>query len=652
MDLAAAVALFALNFFLASRLFHISVFGGLYSIEGSFIGIAKERSEQGHLFPLWYAGIPWPNTYPQLLHAIVSFVSRKFTHDPGLAYHIVTGIFYCLGPVAMFVLVRLLTRRYYPALLAGLAMSTIAPSIAILPGIYPELLSYFRPRRLQVMIEWGEGPHISAITWMLMALGAMVFALRRKTPWAYALAAVFAAATLSTNWIGVAALGMAVLVYLTTHRATGRDWLTAVGIGAATYGLAMAWMPLSTVQTIRRNSDWVAGSFPIGWKQGLGMFVLAVSVILLDRLLGKVRVSAPTRFCVLLAGVFGIIASSQYWLAGFYFMPQPHRYQLEMELFLLAGLILLFSEIPKQRVRLGGLAILLLVSAQGISEGLAYGNQILHGSTIERTVEYKVAHWLYKNHPGERVYCPGTFSQWLDVFVPQPQLGGGFDQGSTNPLLPAILFQIMAGEGKQMAAYSKTWLEAFGTGFVVVGNEKSEEYFKPFKDKKKFDDVLPVVYRTEGEAIYQLDPSRAALAVHVSEQAVKGMKWVGSVYPQTVDAMLATIPSDRPVRTEWKRDVLVLNANPRAGEVVSVRFNALPGWSAQSNSRELTVSSDALGLITIQPAEAGPQSIVLSYKRPFEYRVGQAVTAFTVLFFGAWVAMDARRRYNRRVRLS
>ena len=103
MDLAAAVALFALNVFLASRLFHISVFGGLYSIEGSFIGIAKERSEQGHLFPLWYAGIPWPNTYPQLLHAIVSFVSRKFTHDPGLAYHIVTGIFYCLGPVAMFV---------------------------------------------------------------------------------------------------------------------------------------------------------------------------------------------------------------------------------------------------------------------------------------------------------------------------------------------------------------------------------------------------------------------------------------------------------------------------------------------------------------------------------------------------------------------
>ena len=203
-----------------------------------------------------------------------------------------------------------------------------------------------------------------------------------------------------------------------------------------------------------------------------------------------------------------------------------------------------------------------------------------------------------------------------------------------------------------MAAYSKTWLEAFGTGFVVVGNEKSEEYFKPFKDKKKFDSILPAVYRTEGEAIYELDPARAALAVHASAQAVKEMKWVGSVYPQTVDAMLATIPADRPVRPEWKRDVLMLNANPQAGEVVSVRLNALPGWSAKSNSRELKLSADALGLITIQPVEYGPQTIVLSYQRPMEFRLGQAVTALTVLFLGVWVAMDARRRYNRRVRLS
>ena len=141
-----------------------------------------------------------------MLQAIVSFFSLKVFHDPGLAYHNVTGVFYCLGPVAVFVLVRVLTQRYIPSVLAGLAVSTISPAIVLMPGIYPELLSYFRPRRLQVMIEWGEGPHVSSIFWLLLAIAAVAVALRVRKPWAYAAASLLSAFSLLTNWLGGAAL--------------------------------------------------------------------------------------------------------------------------------------------------------------------------------------------------------------------------------------------------------------------------------------------------------------------------------------------------------------------------------------------------------------------------------------------------------------
>ena len=635
--MAAAIALFGLNAFIAARLFSISIFGGLYSIESSYISLAKERSAQGNFFPLWYCGMPWPNTYPPMLQAIVSFFSRNWFHDIGLAYHNVTGVFYCLVPVAIFVLVRVLTKRYVPAVLAGLAVSTISPATLLFPGAYGELLSYFRPRRLQVMIEWGEGPHVSSIFWMILAMAAVVTALRVRKPWAYSIAALVSACALLTNWLGGAALGITVLVYLCAMRCNLRDWLAAVGIGIATYGFAIAWIPLSTVQTIRKNSDYVGGSYTMGWKQYLGFLAMAVSVWLLDRLLERWKVQAATRFLLLTGAVFGVISTSAFWLQGFYFLPQPGRYHLEMELFLLAGLVLLFEGIPIRDVHLIAGGALVILAGSGISEGLAYSNQILHASTVERTTEYKVARWFEDNHPGVRVFCPGTIGFWLNVFTQQPQLGGGFEQGSTNSLLPGVMYQIMVGEGKQMAAVSNTWLEAFGTGYVCITNEKSEEYYKPFHDKKKFDDVLPVVYRTTGEVIYQVNPTRSALAVHASAKTIRDMKWTGTVFPQTTDAMLSTIPADRPVQSEWQGDRLILNANPQPGEAISVRLTALPGWSASVNGVALPLQTDALGLMYMEPQQPGPQRIELTYARTWEYRISQLITALTALCSIAWM---------------
>ena len=64
------------------------------SIEGAFIGLARYiRDHFPHLtwMPLWYGGIPFPDSYPPLLHVTVAAVSALAHISAGLAYHAVTA---------------------------------------------------------------------------------------------------------------------------------------------------------------------------------------------------------------------------------------------------------------------------------------------------------------------------------------------------------------------------------------------------------------------------------------------------------------------------------------------------------------------------------------------------------------------------------
>jgi hypothetical protein len=92
-----ALALFALNAWITLRLFHTDYTRQMGSIEAAFIGLA--RYVAGHFsdltwFPLWYGGIPYPDTYPPLLHWIVGLTVAAARVEPGLAYHAVTATVY------------------------------------------------------------------------------------------------------------------------------------------------------------------------------------------------------------------------------------------------------------------------------------------------------------------------------------------------------------------------------------------------------------------------------------------------------------------------------------------------------------------------------------------------------------------------------
>ena len=109
------------------------------SIEAAYISISRYMLENWRdltWFPLWYGGIPFQNTYPPLLHALVAGFAAVAGVSPARAHHAVTAMFYCLGPVAVYFLALRLTSSRWFSFWAGLVYSVLSP-VGFLDAFHP-----------------------------------------------------------------------------------------------------------------------------------------------------------------------------------------------------------------------------------------------------------------------------------------------------------------------------------------------------------------------------------------------------------------------------------------------------------------------------------------------------------------------------------
>jgi hypothetical protein len=82
-----AAFLLLLNAFLVRDLFRIEYTRHMGSIEGAYIAIIRHLLEHGpgdRWFPLWYAGIPFQNTYPPLLPILAFATARVLGISPAV----------------------------------------------------------------------------------------------------------------------------------------------------------------------------------------------------------------------------------------------------------------------------------------------------------------------------------------------------------------------------------------------------------------------------------------------------------------------------------------------------------------------------------------------------------------------------------------
>jgi hypothetical protein len=169
----AASFLFLLNLWITHEFLTTEYLDHMGSIEGAYIAIARWASENWRdltWFPLWYGGIPYQNTYPPLLHLLVAALADLTGLSPAFAYHAVTAVFYSLGPVTLFLLALRLSRSVACGFAAGLFYSLISPSTFLAPVVRHDAGGLWHARRLQALVEYGEGPHIAAMTLLPLAL--------------------------------------------------------------------------------------------------------------------------------------------------------------------------------------------------------------------------------------------------------------------------------------------------------------------------------------------------------------------------------------------------------------------------------------------------------------------------------------------------
>ncbi len=648
-----AAALLAVNCYVVHDLFLAGFIAQMQSIEGAHMGIPRYLAENWRdlgWFPLWYGGVPYQNTYPPLLRFVVAIVEKLTGASPALAYHFVIAVFYALGPVTLFWLALRLSRSRAFSFGAALFYSLFSPSALLSAAILRDLGGPFNPRRIQALLQYGEGPHIASMTLLPIAIVALDVALEKKRPVFYILSALAMAAVVLANWLGAVALAVAVAAYLLARPETPpKVWLAAAGMAIYAYLLASPWIPPSTIAQVGVHEA-AAGPFKITAQHlkylGLGLIALLLVRSACDRL----KLSRILRFAVFFTVPLAAIVMAGVWF-GLNILPQSQRYHLEVEMGI--ALVAAFCLRPLAarmgpRERAAGLAAFLLFSLLQARTYRNYTRWMDRPIDIHRTVEYEAAQWFDHNIKGQRVFAPGSVGFWLNAFNDTPQLGGGFEQGSTNQLLPHVTYQIYNGEGAggREDEIGELWLESFGVHAVMVSGPHSREAYKPFRNPHKFSGSLKELWRDGDDVIYEV-PSRSVLLAHVMkpEDLVARTPASGiDVDPLRPYVAALDNPAYPLADFRWLAPSrAAIAASMEKSQIVSVQISYHPGWHARVNGRACGVSPDKLGLLVIEPACAGPCVIELAYDG------GAEMLAMRILCWGAlaggvlWLGYPRRR---------
>lgn len=671
--LGCAAFLFALNAAITPLLFRTAYTNEMGSIEAAFIGIARWVSQHwGNLnwFPLWYGGIPYPDSYPPLLHWIVAAVITFSGASPGLAYHLVTAVIYCLGPVTLFWMAWRLCGSRECSLLAGIGYSLLSPSCLASAGVRLDSDGYFGARRLVTLVNYGEGPHLTSMFLLPLAIGMLHVALEKRKPWYWVSAALAVAAVPLSNWLGAMSLAICVLAYLfaglPATQKTLPTLLRTAAIGLYAYAIALPWLSPATVAVIRANAPRVATNFQADRTQRILMVAVIAAFLLAAYAMERWHLARHTRFALLASLPLAVTALGRFWFR-WSLLPQPERYHLEMDMFLWVALAFLVWPLVRKVIRfvnphfgpylalrfgrwLGqrpALVVALIVAIPLVPLAKFQRRSarwIARPIKIETTIEYKTAKWLDVHLPGARVFAPGTIGFWLNAFSDAPQLTGGFDNGIRNPFVPAAIFYTYAGDNQQ---YTVNLLRAYGVDAMIGGGKDSAEFYHPISHVEKLNG-LKELWRDGGDVVYDI-PRRSRSLAHVI-QLDEQMNHPLALYGfSALDKYLAAVdnPAYPAAPFQWHGpSSATVTTDMTPEQILSVQIAFDKGWNVTVGGKRVHTWDDTLGQMVVEPRCSGPCTVEFKYDGGTEGRYARAVDRLSLAGGGLWilVAIIWRRR--------
>ncbi len=466
------------------------------------------------------------------------------------------------------------------------------------------------------------------MTLLPVAILCLHNAIEKRRPFYYVLAALSLVAVVLTNWLGGVALAAAVLAYLMARspRSDWKTWAAAAAIGVYAYIIASPWIPPSTISAIGRNSQ-QSGLYGMGAQHLKYAGLMLIALMLIEYGFRRWKPPELLRFALVFLFFTATLTLTAVW-AGVSLMPQPERYHLEMEMALV--LVAVFALKPVLDQITGGrrallVAGFLLFAFFQMKTYRGFAKYHDRAMDVRTSIEYKAAEWFDKNMQGRRVYAPGTVGFWLNVFTDTPQYCGGFDQGALNLLFPAASYQIYSGEGtNREGEVAAAWLKAFGIHAVMTGGPKSAEFYKPFRNARKFDGIFKEVWRDGDDAIYEIPVRSASLAHVVRPGDMVSRKPAGGLDVESLAPYLAALdnPDLPPADFRWRsRHEAAISADLRKGELISVQISYHPGWRATVAGQPRRIYGDNLGQLAVEPGCEGRCTVDLSYDGGLEMRM-------------------------------
>jgi hypothetical protein len=453
----------------------------------------------------------------------------------------------------------------------------------------------------------------------------------------FAMAALAFAAVMMANAFGVVLAGVsAVLLLAAADRPDWRGVLSLGGIVAAAYLLICRALPPSLIRLIETNSQTVGGDFRFTSRTSMLAAACALALAVLWWLTRRIAGAMP-RFSLLFLAWFGGIPALG--ACGIAFIPQPSRYQLEMEIgvCLVAGfaVVAVARRLPRNAMLAAAAACAAFLLWVGAKD-YAFARRLIRPADVTHEAVYRQARWIGEHLPGARVMASGEASLWLNLFADNPQLSGGFEVSDPNWMQRVAVYTIYSGQGAgdRDAEISVFWLKAFGCAAITVPGPDSSDPYHPIVNPRKFDGLLPLAWREGPDSIYRV-PLRSASLAHVIPRAamvtrtpIHGLDLdPARAYVDALDD--ATLPL---ASLEWETpDHGRIAAEVADGQAIAVQETYDPGWRATAQGRPLKVRKDGLGLMVIEPDRTGHAAIDLRFEGGTERDICAAVSAAMAL---------------------
>lgn len=523
----------------------------------------------------------------------------------------------------------LITRAPGYSFLAGLFYSLTSPTQLLVPDATFSWTSFWDARRLYLLAIWDDTPHVLALGFLPLAILFLSLSISKRRTAYYIAASICVAAGMLASPFGPAVVAMAAfcLLFVLQRQDSKRNILLTLGILACAYALAARFYPPSLLRSILtattgsgEEGNWTVGSIT-------ALAITTLGWVLLWRGLQRWTSDWRLRFFAL----FAYLTSSPPILATFlhrHLLPQPNRYKFEMEL--AWALLVVFAarhwiEKMPRSVKAALLFLCLALAAEQVVSHRQYAKSIVRPGVLEKTIEYRAAGWAEQNLPGIRIFMPGSIAQWANAFTQIEQFSGASWSMAYNPVQQRGSDAALnaAGASEEDARLSLLWLKAYGVGAVCVSGPRSQEFWKPYRHPTKFEGILPVLWRSDDTAIYQIPRRTESLAHVVAESAVvrdapRRPGDTAQIERYVTELDDPSLPAAQFRWEETNRIHIQTTAHP--DQAISVQVSYQPGWNVTVGNRHPAVRADGLGLIWFRPGCNGPCDVYLDYNGGWELR--------------------------------